>query len=262
MKTTKLAVLTAVILFGLTFSSCKNCNGNKGKDNGKDNRVTDTDKNRGKNQDKGQEDARAIELELRKRLERIAEAAGERSVEAVVYRSVVNGMEMSTVENVVLKWEDVLRAAAVNETYRRRFRDTFKERVSKELREKVKEAVRGAVLAEGEPRLVEWADKVKDKQKEGFEAEVAVETVGKNMGFNQVMVWVDMHVYVVDAEASKLFSGIIRKSYKWAVERSVAKVEGVDVAAEADVKVNVKLKKSWQDKVKAKVVAWVEFGMD
>jgi hypothetical protein len=45
MKTTKLAVLTAVVLLVLSFafSSCKNCNGSKGKDGGKNNQAPTTD---------------------------------------------------------------------------------------------------------------------------------------------------------------------------------------------------------------------------
>jgi hypothetical protein len=52
-KTTKLVVLTAVVLFGLALSSCKNCNENKskGKDNGEDNLVIDRDKDKDKSKD-------------------------------------------------------------------------------------------------------------------------------------------------------------------------------------------------------------------
>jgi hypothetical protein len=46
MKPTKLVVLIAFVLFGLMFSSCKNCNGDKGKDGGENNPVADRDKDK------------------------------------------------------------------------------------------------------------------------------------------------------------------------------------------------------------------------
>jgi hypothetical protein len=54
-KTTKLAVFMAVVLLtsNFTFSSCKNCNGNKGKNNGKDNGKNDSVIGRDKDKNKG-----------------------------------------------------------------------------------------------------------------------------------------------------------------------------------------------------------------
>jgi hypothetical protein len=198
MKTTKLVVLTAVVLFGLTLSSCKNCNENKskGKDNGEDNPVIDRDKDKDKSKDsldnpaidEGESvpaQAKAIEseveLEVRGRLVDVAErvavqAARDGSVAKEVREAASEGVRMGMWEDV---WEDV-------------WDGEWEVAAVEAMSEVVREVVMEKVMEAGEPRLAEWVRRVKDKRKAGLD-EVSgkvLETTAEELGLG----WVDVDV--------------------------------------------------------------------